>query len=248
MARLGSEILFSGKGSLFLGDNNNNWICVAYAGNFELSGSIEHSKIARSYDYIPDRSIKTKEEYSLKFSSRTYILPILFQILGYTTKQDKQYKGLIKSVSFDNNGQAVITNNELNGAVIEKVLALTDDNTYPFSWYEITTFVLISNQLTITEITLANKTARIHLIYSKNNSNLITTSTFEKEVKILLNTQLDQTQKAISLYIPRAKLTKPITFKGLGEPFEAFDLEFEVLLDNNGKPFYLGDIFSWINE
>jgi hypothetical protein len=25
-------------------------------------------------------------------------------------------------------------------------------------------------------------------------------------------------------------------------------LEFEVLLDEFGKPFYIGEIFSWINE
>jgi hypothetical protein len=246
--RQGSEILFSGKGSLFISDDVNNWIVVAYAGSFSIEGSIDYVKATRSYDYIADRSIKTKEEYKLKFNTRNYILPAMFKLMGYDGLSGKQYKGLIKSVNFDNIGVATITTTEFNGSQIEAVLILIEDDTYKFSWYQSNNFALAGNTLTITESTFANKKARVHVVYSKNNAQLVAHSTTERESKVLLNTQLDQTNKAISIYVPRVKLTKPLGFKGLGEPFQDVDLEFEVLLDEFGKPFYIGEIFSWINE
>jgi hypothetical protein len=246
--RQGSEILFSGKGSLFINDNVNNWIVVAYAGSFSIEGSIDYAKATRSYDYIPDRSIKMREEYKLKFNTRNYILPAMFKLIGYDELSGKQYKGLIKSVNFDDTGVATITTTEFNGSQIEAVLILIEDDTYKFSWYQSNNFALAGNTLTITESTFANKKARVHVVYSKNNAQLVAHSTIEKELKVLLNTQLDQTNKAISIYVPRVKLTKPLGFKGLGEPFQDVDLEFEVLLDELGKPFYIGEIFSWINE
>jgi len=246
--RQGSEILFSGKGSLFISDDDNNWIVVAYAGSFSIEGSIDYAKATRSYDYIPDRTIKTKEEYKLKFNTRNYILPAMFKLMGYDEFSGKQYKGLIKSVNFDNTGVATITTTEFNGSQIEAVLILIEDDIYKFSWYKSNNFALAGNTLTITETTFANKKARVHVVYSKDNAQLVAHSTIEKELKVLLNTQLDQTNKAISIYVPRVKLTKPLGFKGLGEPFQDVDLEFEVLLDELGKPFYIGEIFSWINE
>ena len=246
--RQGSEILFSGKGSLFMSDDDNNWIVVAYAGSFSIEGSIDYTKATRSYDYISDRLLKMKEEYKLKFNTRNYILPAMFKLMGYDELSGKQYKGLIKSVNFDNIGVATITTTEFNGSQIEAVLILIEDDTYKFSWYQSNNFALAGNTLTITETTFANKKARVHVVYSKNNAQLVAHSTIEKELKVLLNTQLDQTNKAISIYVPRVRLTKPLGFKGLGEPFQDVDLEFEVLLDEFGKPFYIGEIFSWINE
>ena len=246
--RQGSEILFSGKGSLFMSDDDNNWIVVAYAGSFSIEGSIDYAKATRSYDYIPDRLLKMKEEYKLKFNTRNYILPAMFKLMGYDELSGKQYKGLIKSVNFDDTGVATITTTEFNGSQIEAVLILIEDDTYKFSWYQSNNFALAGNTLTITETTFANKKARVHVVYSKNNAQLVAHSTIEKELKVLLNTQLDQTNKAISIYVPRVKLTKPLGFKGLGEPFQDVDLEFEVLLDEFGRPFYVGEIFNWINE
>ena len=246
--RQGSEILFSGKGSLFMSDDDNNWIVVAYAGSFSIEGSIDYAKATRSYDYIPDRLLKMKEEYKLKFNTRNYILPAMFKLMGYDELSGKQYKGLIKSVNFDNTGVATITTTEFNGSQIEAVLILIEDDTYKFSWYQSNNFALAGNTLTITETTFANKKARVHVVYSKNNAQLVAHSTIEKELKVLLNTQLDQTNKAISIYVPRVRLTKPIGLKGLGEPFQDVDLEFEVLLDEFGRPFYVGEIFNWINE
>ena len=248
--RQGSEILFSGKGSLFMSDDDNNWIVVAYAGSFSIEGSIDYAKATRSYDYISDRLIKMKEEYKLKFNTRNYILPAMFKLMGYDELSGKQYKGLIKSVNFDGTGVARINTLEFRNSQIEAVLILIEDNTYKFSWYRVTNFALITDndELVISETSFANKKARVHVIYSKNNAQLVAHSTIEKELKVLINTQLDQTNKAISIYVPRVKLTKPLGFKGLGEPFQDVDLEFEVLLDEFGRPFYVGEIFNWINE